>query len=192
MTLPPTFIQLRLESGSCCHHTRLQPRAKARSHCGAQWRQWRNRSRHPVIAEIIEEDAPSAQLLGHVDDIELRILFRHSNAKAFASGQVSLLFLEAASAVMTCNPLPPVVLQKQTRPSPSSRSRIFLAASTTVENATLGPGSGPRGNERDQASSPARRRERPAKAPCQDLGTAHPRRRTCPLYRAGSALVRPP
>src|ERR1700730_2478579 len=36
LTLPPTFIQLRLESGGCCHHTRLQPRAKARSHCGAQ------------------------------------------------------------------------------------------------------------------------------------------------------------
>src|SRR5205807_6651260 len=28
MTLPPTFIQLRLESGGCFHHTRLQPRAK--------------------------------------------------------------------------------------------------------------------------------------------------------------------
>src|ERR1700730_17622444 len=62
-------------------------------------------------------------------------------AKAFASGQVSLLFLEAASGVTTCNPLPPVVLQKQTRPISSSRSRILLAASTTVENATLGPGS---------------------------------------------------
>src|SRR5580704_9218286 len=34
------------------------------------WRQWRHRSRHPVIAEIIEEDAPLTQLLSHVHDIE--------------------------------------------------------------------------------------------------------------------------
>src|SRR5436305_13088204 len=50
LALPPPFIQLRLESGGCWHHTRLQPRAKARSHCGAQrlgpvamrmlWRRW--------------------------------------------------------------------------------------------------------------------------------------------------------
>src|SRR5205807_1454838 len=50
-----------------------------RARTGAR-RQWCYRVRHPVIAEIIEEDAPSAQFLGHVHDIELRIPFRHSNA----------------------------------------------------------------------------------------------------------------
>ncbi len=80
---------------------------------------------------------------GHIDQITVRIVACHVLAdvagKGLASAQVtSRPLARGKAAVTTCNPLPPVVLQKLTSPRSASRSRMSCAASMTVSKSTSG------------------------------------------------------
>ena len=82
-------------------------------------------------------------VLGHLDQVALGVLAGHLLADVVREGLGlrpgrRLAACTAASGVTTCSPLPPVVLQKLTRPSSSRRSRISRAASTTVAKGTSG------------------------------------------------------
>ncbi len=95
----------------------LTPRQRHGDRCALACarRKRRDGGGHPIVAQVIEEDATGTRLLRHrrrgSDPVTSSAICVHTAcANAFAVGQSTLPLRGCESSVTTCRPLPPVVL----------------------------------------------------------------------------------